>query len=408
MLFQKKRFMNTDGTFDSTLFQQLLNNARYAMKTGKKPGHFTKKQSQPIVLGGIAPKEIWNFINKLSSFLSSGIDLKSAFSIVYKQMKNPKLKMIVNDIRLNLDHGLSISDTLKQYKKYFDPLIISLIEVGEKTWALPKVLAELEVDLLESIELKAKIRGAMIYPVILVTLALVMVTFMLTFILPKITESFTKTGVAIPGLTQFMMNLSSFIIAHYIIIGLAIAGFFALLSAMKKVYYGQIVLSYISLRIPVFWHIKRQENVILFINSLKLLLDSGVLMLEALETAANIVPNIQFKKDIIRIKNEVEAGIKLSNAMGLAIWNNKETIFHNSFFPEDLVHMVSVGEETGTIGKNIEKVWQNYTKELKRFIANLMAALEPFIIIFVGALVGTIILAIMLPFFLLAKVAKNL
>ncbi|MDD5376940.1 MAG: type II secretion system F family protein [Candidatus Gracilibacteria bacterium] len=408
MLFQKKSFMQPDGTFDSTPFQQLLNDARYAMKTGKKPGHFSRKETQSIIIGGIAPKEVWGFINKLSSFLSSGIDLKSAFSIVYKQVKNPKLKMIVNEIRLNLDHGLSISDTLKQYKKYFDPLIISLIEVGEKTGALPKVLAELEVSLLESIELKSKIRGAMIYPIILISLALIMVVFMLTFILPKITESFIKTGVAIPGLTQFMINLSQFIMNHYALITLVIASFFAVLWAMRRFYLGQMILSYISLRIPVFGFIKRQENTILFINSLKLLLDSGVLMLEALETTANIVPNIQFKKDILRIKNEVEAGIKLSNAMGLAVGSNKETIFINSFFPEDLVHMVSVGEETGTIGKNIEKVGINYTKELKRFIANLMAALEPFIIVFVGILVGTIIIAIMLPFFQLAKVAKNL
>lgn len=158
MLFQKKRFIQPDGTFDNALFQQLLNNARYALKTGKKPGHFLRKETQAVIIGGIAPKEVWSFINKLSSFLSSGIDLKSAFSIVYKQVKNQKLKMIVNEIRLNLDHGLSISDTMKQYKKYFDPLIISLIEVGEKTGSLPKVLAELEVSLLESIELKAKIR----------------------------------------------------------------------------------------------------------------------------------------------------------------------------------------------------------------------------------------------------------
>ncbi|OIP52256.1 hypothetical protein AUK10_03855 [Candidatus Gracilibacteria bacterium CG2_30_37_12] len=408
MLFGKKQFIQPDGTFNSALFQQLLNDTKHAIKTGKKPGHFTRKEAKPIILGGIAPKETWNFINKLSNFLSSGIDLKSAFSIVQKQIKNPKLKMIVNEIRLNLDHGLSISDTMKQYKKYFDPLIISLIEVGEKTGALPKVLAELEVSLLDSIELKSKIRGAMIYPIILITLALSMVTFMLTFILPKITESFTKTGVAIPGLTQFMMDLSQFIIHHYIFIILIIIGFFALLWAMRRFYFGQIILSYISFKIPIFGHIKKQENVILFINSLKLLLDSGVLMLEALETAANIVPNIQFKKDIIRIKNEVEAGVKLSNAMGLAIGKDKETHFTNNFFPEDLVHMVSVGEETGTIGKNIEKVGINYTKELKRFIANLMAALEPFIIVFVGVLVGTIIIAIMLPFFQLAKVAKNL
>lgn len=252
MFLQKKRFIQPDGTFDSTLFQKLLNDARYAVKTGKKPGHFTRKESQPIVLGGIAPKEIWAFINKLSSFLSSGIDLKSAFSIVHKQVKNMKLKMIVNEIRLNLDHGLSISDTLKQYKKYFDPLIISLIEVGEKTGNLPKVLSDLEGSLLESIELKAKIRGAMIYPIILVSLALIMVVFMLTFILPKITESFTKTGVAIPGLTQFMMDLSQFIIHHYLIIGLVIVGFFSLIWAMKKFYLGQMILSYVSLRIPIF------------------------------------------------------------------------------------------------------------------------------------------------------------
>ena len=128
------------------------------MKTGKKPGNFSRKEAQPILIGGISPKEVWNFINKLSSFLSSGIDLKSAFSIVHKQVKNPKLKNIVNEIRLNLNHGLSISDTLKQYSRYFDPLIISLVEVGEKTGALPKVLMELEVSLLESIELKSKIR----------------------------------------------------------------------------------------------------------------------------------------------------------------------------------------------------------------------------------------------------------
>lgn len=252
MLFQKKCFIQPDGTFDSALFQQLLNDARYAIKTGKKPGHFTRKETQAIIIGGIAPKEIWSFINKLSSFLSSGIDLKSAFSIVHKQVKNPKLKMIVNEIRLNLDHGLSISDTLKQYKKYFDPLIISLIEVGEKTGALPKVLAELEVSLLESIELKSKIRGAMIYPVILISLALIMVVFMLTFILPKITESFTKTGVAIPGLTQFMMDLSQFIINHYVFLGFVIAGFFSALWAMRRFYMGQIILSYISFRIPIF------------------------------------------------------------------------------------------------------------------------------------------------------------
>lgn len=147
-------------------------------------------------------------------------------------------------------------------------------------------------------------------------------------------------------------------------------------------------------------------NVILFVNSLHLLLESGVLMLEAIETSANVVPNIHYKKDIIRVKNEVETGIRLSVAMGLSSESKSDTsLFKNAFFPEDLVHMVNVGEETGTIGSSVYKVGQNYQKELRRFIANIMTALEPLIIVFIGFIVGIIVLAIMLPFFELGKVA---
>ena len=133
-------------------------------------------------------------------------------------------------------------------------------------------------------------------------------------------------------------------------------------------------------------------------------------MLEALETSANVVPNIHFKKDIIRIKNEVEAGIRVSAAMGLNVSDNnkKEIEFENPLFPVDFVHMVAVGEETGTIGKSIFKVGENYSRELRRFIANIMAAFEPLIIVFVGAIVGTIILSIMLPLFKLGEVAKKM
>jgi type IV pilus assembly protein PilC len=166
---------------------------------------------------------------------------------------------------------------------------------------------------------------------------------------------------------------------------------------------------YISLRLPIFGFINRQLNIILFINSMVLLLDAGVLMLEALEISADVVPNIHYKKDIIRIKNEVEAGIRVSAAMGLNVTEGKKDLeFENPLFPIDFVHMVSVGEETGTIGKSIMKVGENYSRELRRFIANIMAAFEPLIIVFVGLIVGTIILAIMLPLFKLGEVAKKM
>jgi type II secretory pathway component PulF len=206
-----------------------------------------------------------------------------------------------------------------------------------------------------------------------------------------------------------MIDLSDFLVNHWIVLIIALVGGIIGFILFGRTYVGRLTLDRIALKVPVFGYISRQMNVILFINALHLLLDSGVLMLEALETSANVVPNIHFKKDIIRIKNEVETGIKLSVAMGLASENKREVAqFTNAYFPEDLVHMVNVGEETGTIGISIHKVGQNYQKELRRFIGNIMTALEPLIIIFVGFIVGTIVLAIMLPFFSLGKVAGKL
>lgn len=406
-MFKQKKFIDINWNFNSAPFMELINNAQYAIKTGKKPTWRSKKEVNQIVIWWIAPKEIRQFINKLWNFLNSWIDLKTAFWILTKQIKNPKLKQIVNEIRINLNHWLSISDTLKQYAKYFDPLIISLIEVWEKTWSLPKVLIELDKKLLESIELKSKIKWALIYPAVLIFITVAMVIFMMTFILPKITESFKKTWVDLPALTQFMIDISDFLLNHYLLLAWSVIGFIIFFIVFKWTHIWKLVLGKIYLNLPVFWFIIRQNNVILFINSFSLLMDSGVLMLEALETSANVVWNIYFKKDIIRIKNEVETWVKLSNAMWLTV-NNREIHFANAYFPEDLVHMISIWEETGTIGKSIERVWVNYTKELKRYIANLMTMLEPFIIVFVWALVWTIVISIMLPFFNLAKVAKKM
>ncbi len=406
MFSSKIKFIDKNWNFDNSKFLNLLTESRNALIKWKKPSSLINKNGKKIILWWIWDKDIWQFINKLWNFLNSWVDLKTAFSIIVKQIQNPKLKQIVNEIKLNLDHWLSISETLRQYSKYFDTLIISLIEVWEKTWNLPRVITELDKKLLESIELKSKIKWALIYPIILIFITISMVIFMLTFILPKITESFTKTQVEIPGITQFLINISNFITWHYIILIMILIFLTIFFLIFRTTYLWKVINWYIALRLPIFWNIIRQEQIILFINSFSLLLWSWVLMIEALETISNVLTNIHFKKDVIRIKNEVETWVKLSNAMWLTV-NNKEVIFSNQYFPEELVHMISVWEETGTISKNIEKVWINYSKELKRYISNLMTLLEPFIIVFVWVIIWFIVVAMMLPFFNLAKVAKK-
>lgn len=402
------KFIDKNWNFNSKPFLDIYNAAqKWFSKWKKNSSDIDKRPKNVIIIWWISPKEIWELINKLGNFLNSWIDIKTAFWILSKQVSNPKLKQITEEIRINLNHGLSISDTLKQHKKYFEDLIIALIEVWEKTWNLPRVLVELDKKLLENIELRSRIKWALTYPVILILITISMVVFMMTFVLPKITDSFRKTWVALPALTQFMIDISDFIRYHYWISLIWIWLFTLFYAFFKRTYVWKLVLWKIALKLPVFWHIIMQSNIILFINSFTLLLWAWVLMLEALETSAWVVWNIWYKKEIIRMKNEVETWIKLSNAMWLMV-NNKEMIFSNKYFPEDLVHMINIWEETGTIWKSIEKIWVNYTKELKSFIWNLMTMLEPFIIVFVWALVWTIVIAIMLPFFNLAKVAKKI
>lgn len=149
------------------------------------------------------------------------------------------------------------------------------------------------------------------------------------------------------------------------------------------------------------------SNIVYFIKSFTILLDAGVLLLESIKTSSKVVPNLLYKKEIIRIKNEVEVGLTISKSLGLNL-DYETNVYLNKLFPEDFAYVVSTGEETGTLSASLAKIGVNYNNELKRFIGNMSSMMEPIIIVIVGALVGTIIIAIMMPFFQMGKVAKNL
>ena len=407
MFFKHRyQFFDKNGNFVSKPFLDIAQKARKSLGKKKSGTDFGEILNLEINIGTLSKKDVWLFVNKLGSFLNSGVDLKSAIALLYKQTKTGRLRNILTALKTNLEYGLSLSETLRQYPKDFEPLVIALVEIGEKTGTLPKILLELDKKLLETLELKRRIKGAMIYPAILVFLTIMMVVFMMTFIIPKISETFLKAGVELPALTRVVITISDFIRNHYMLLLGGVFGLYFLGNIIARTRFGRDIFHGILLKIPVFGYIIRMGNIITFINSLSLLLDAGILMLEALETTINTVGNIHFKRDIARIKNEVETGIKLSTAMGLTV-SNRDSAFSNPYFPEELAHMMLVGEETGTIGKTIDRVGQNYSKELRAYIGNLMTALEPFILVFVGSLVGTIVIAIMLPFFNMGKVIQK-
>jgi len=402
----QKKFYDKNWWFDNSKIIALL---KKAQKDQLKYRFWSKKSwSKEILLFARAgQKDVWQFINKFSIFINSGIDVKWALSILIKQTKNPLIKKIVEEMRTNIDHGVSIHETMLQYPKVFDPLTTALIEVWEKTWQLWKILNELDTNLLESIELKWKVKWAMVYPMILLGLTICMVVFMMVFIVPRITEAFWKAGTELPAMTQFVVWVSNFFVNSWYMVIIGIVLWIIFIKLLKTTYAGQMFFAKLAFKAPIFWYVVRQSNIIYFIKSFTILLDAWVLLLDSIKTASKVVPNLLYKKEIIRIKNEVEVWLTMSKSLWLNL-DYETNVYLNKLFSEEFAYVVSTWEETGTLSWSLQKIGVNYNGELKRYIWNMSSMMEPIIIVIVGILVGTIVVAIMLPFFEMGKVAKNL
>lgn len=399
-------FYDKYGNFDNTKFIALLEKTKKAQDNSKnkKKGNVNHDIA---LFNSVSKKELWQFINKLAIFMNSGIDVKGALWIMTKQIKNPYLQKIVMEMKENIDHGIWLSETMAQYPKVFDNLTTALVSVWEKTGQLWKILAELDTNLLESIELKGKVKGAMTYPMILLGLTICMVVFMMIFIVPRITESFTKAGTELPALTQFVVNVSDYIVDSWFMLIAYIVWTIVCIKMINRSYFWKIMFARFATKMPIFWYVVRQSNIIYFTKAFTILLDSWVLLLESLKTSSQVVSNIIYKKELIRIKNEVEIGLTISKSLWLNL-DYEASVYMNPLFPEEFAYVVSTGEETGTLSESLKKIWLNYNWELKRYIWSMSSMMEPIIIVIVGALVGTIVVAIMMPFFAMGDVAKNL
>lgn len=398
-------FYDKYWNFNNTKFLALLNQAK-KMEVRSRKRNWYKAAKQIVLFSSVSKKEIWAFINKMSIFINSWIDIKSALSIVIKQIKNPRLKEIIIEMRLNIDHWITIADTMQQYPKVFDSLVTALTWVWEKTWQLWRILAELDRNLLDSIELKWKVKWAMVYPVILLSLTVWVVVFMMLFIVPKITETFAKANVELPKLTQVIVWASNFFKNDYLTLIAIVITTVISIKLIKKTNFGRILFAKMAIWVPVFWDILKQSNIIYFIKSFTILLDSWVLLLDALKISSDVVTNLIYKKEVIRIKNEVELWLPISKSLWLNL-EYEESLYLNKLFNEEFAYVVSTWEETWTLSDSLKKIWVNYDIELKRKISNMSASLEPIIIVVVWFLVWAIVIWVMLPFFEMWKVAKK-
>lgn len=355
----------------------------------------------------IRKKRLLAFLDQLSTLVSSDIRLIDGIRLLKQQNTNWAMKRLLVKIIEDIEAGKRLSDSLSLYYP-FPKMWVNLIKAGESSGQLAEILKELNEQQLAQSRLMGNIKGAMVYPVFVIGMLIVLMTIMMTTIVPEIESIYKQARVDLPSITQLIISFSRFIVQNGITLAIVmVISVILLVLGVRKVYYLKKAWDYLNLRWPIFGALNKTRNLIIFSDNLQLLLRSGVLLTEALTITAEIAPSINYQEEIIRLKEKISQGDNMSKTMGL-IDTTHEKFEKNFYFPLEFAQMVNVGEQTGNINQVLSKIKENYTDKVDHTVKNLSTLLEPIMIIVVGGMVLIFLLGIMLPFFNLGQVARGL
>ncbi len=334
------------------------------------------------------------FFRQLSVILQSGVPLSQGLDLLSENITNKKFAKCIDNISKDLGSGKDLSNSFQNYPRIFDPIVVGLIEAGEAGGILSEVLERIALLLEEQSKLKGQITGALIYPVILLALALTVSLGLLIFIVPTFEELFDGLGAKLPALTQFMLDLSRIVTSTNFFIITPIVVFLVLY--FFKQYYstnsGRLLVDTLLLRLPLFGDLILRSELASLSDTFSTLLNSGLPITEALEKCIASSSNQLVKNSIIRSISMVKEGQLLSYS------------FSNSkFIPRLFISMMKIGEETGELSFMIEKIANFYKREVDEAVSVLTKAMEPAVIFVVSAIVGTIVVALYLPMFSLLE-----
>ena len=331
------------------------------------------------------------FARQFSTMIDAGLPLISCLEILYNQQNNPTFKKSIKKIKNFVEAGETLSDSFRKFPDIFNEFFVNMISVGEKGGILDIILARVSAYMEKMAKLKKKVKGAMIYPAITMVVALIVIGIILVFIIPVFSEMFEEFGGALPISTLFVIKLSNFIISRIeYIIGIFIFIFFLI----KKIYStqkGRILIDIFILKIPVFGILIKKNAVAKFTRTMSTLISSGVSILEALNIVIKISGNKSVEFAIIDVKQEISSGHSMA-----------DSLIKTSMFPSMVCSMIAVGESTGKLDIMLGKVADFYEDEVDQTVKNLVDMIEPFLLIFIGLVIGWLLIAMYLPIFKMA------
>ncbi len=336
-------------------------------------------------------EELVNFTRQLATMINAGLPLATSLSILEEQSKTDMAKLTGNLLK-DVEGGLSFSMALDKYRDNFSRIYVQLVKAGEMGGVLDSVLDRLAITMEKEKDFRAKTKGAMVYPVIIILAMVAVAIVMMVAVIPKLTTMYQDFGAELPAATKILMSLSDFFVNYWWLLVFIIGALGMGLRAFKKTPRGELTLNRFMLKLPIVGVLQQKIVLTDFTRTLSLLLGAGVSLLEALEVVASAIGSAVYREQLKEINQQVEKGVTLSDAVA-----------HYENFPPILYQMIAVGEETGKLDEILAKISEYFEKESEYAIKNLTTAIEPMIMIMLGLGVGFIVIAIIMPIYSLTS-----
>ncbi len=357
-----------------------------AIKVKSKPKQITLFEQK------IKTKEVVVFTRQFATMINAGLPLVQCLEILSSQQQNPAFKKMLGQIKSDVEGGSTFADALGKHPKVFDNLFVNLVAAGEIGGVLDTVLLRLAVYMEKNEALKRKVKGAMTYPIIVLCVAFGVVAVLMIFVIPTFKDMFEQFGSSLPAPTQMVVSLSAFFRGYwYFMVGLIIALIIAF-KATARNEKGRYYLDSFALKLPVFGPLIRKVAVAKFTRTLGTMISSGVPIMDGLDITSRTAGNVIIENAIKSVRSAISEGQSMAEPLGAS-----------GIFPGMVVQMISVGEATGAMDQMLSKIADFYDEEVDAAVDALTSSLEPILMVFLGGVIGFVVVAMYLPIFKMAS-----
>ncbi len=355
-----------------------------------------KKKSAPLFGSKkkITPKDIAIFSRQMATMMSAGVPLVQSFEIIGRGHENPSMQDLIMAVKADVEGGNSLADALRKHPKHFDTLYCNLVHAGEQAGILETLLNKIALYKEKVEAIKGKIKKAMFYPIAIMVVAFVVTAILLLFVVPQFEAMFTNFGGELPAMTKFVVELSRGLQEWWwAIFGSIAIVIIALLQAQKRSHNVATTMDRLILKAPIIGDIITKAIIARYARTLSTMFAAGVPLVEAMSTVAGTAGNIIYTNSILRMRDEVSTGSTLNQSMR-----------QSGVFPNMVVQMVAIGEESGSLDSMLSKVASFYEEEVDDAVDGLSSLLEPIIMAFLGVVIGGLVVAMYLPIFKMGEV----